>query len=219
MARPRTKCAAPRPRRSPAASAGWSRSAASAARPSPWPRAQVYRRRQRLLQEDARRPMRRSRRPTVQAAMQQWLSRPAFSVRLEPGDRPPYVEAKGAEGEDQGRRSPSRRRRCGRCRRSAQTPPLDFPDVQHVTLSNGVKLHYAQRSAVPVTQLALSFDAGYRGRRAGRPRPAEHDAEPARRRRRRPDVASRSPRSRSGSAPRSRASGTRRPVARSPCRR
>ena len=40
-------------------------------------------------------------------------------------------------------------------------PALDFPDVQHVTLSNGVQLHYAQRTAVPVTQAALSFNAGY----------------------------------------------------------
>ena len=50
-----------------------------------------------------------------------------------------------------------------------ETPPLDFPDVQHVTLSNGMKLAYAQRTTVPVTQLALSFDAGFaadvRGRR------------------------------------------------------
>ena len=30
----------------------------------------------------------------VQAAMRQWLTRPALSVRLEPGERPPYVEAK-----------------------------------------------------------------------------------------------------------------------------
>ena len=31
----------------------------------------------------------------VRAAMQQWLTRPAFTVRLEPGDRPAYEEAKG----------------------------------------------------------------------------------------------------------------------------
>jgi len=43
----------------------------------------------------------------------------------------------------------------------AQTPPLDFPDVTHAVLSNGVQVHYAQRNAIPATQLALSFDAGF----------------------------------------------------------
>ena len=38
--------------------------------------------------------------------------------------------------------------------------PLDFPDVRHATLSNGIKLHYAQRNATPTTRVALSFDAG-----------------------------------------------------------
>jgi predicted Zn-dependent peptidase len=42
-----------------------------------------------------------------------------------------------------------------------QPIPLDFPDVAHVALSNGIKLAYAQRTAAPVTQVALSFDAGY----------------------------------------------------------
>jgi predicted Zn-dependent peptidase len=39
--------------------------------------------------------------------------------------------------------------------------PLDFPDVSHVALSNGIKVHYAQRTAVPMTQVALSFNAGF----------------------------------------------------------
>ena len=94
----------------------------------------------------------------IKAAMQQWLSRPAFSVRLEPGDRPPYEEAKGpkkAKADMPSKKTIRAKPAIG------QTPPLDFPDVQHVTLSNGVKLAYAQRTTVPVTSLALSFDAGY----------------------------------------------------------
>ena len=94
----------------------------------------------------------------IQAAMQQWLGRPAFSVRLEPGDRPPYVEAKGprkAKADIPSKKTVRAKPAIG------QTPPLDFPDVQHVTLSNGVKLSYAQRTTVPVTSLALSFDAGF----------------------------------------------------------
>ena len=94
----------------------------------------------------------------IRSAMQEWLTKPAFKLRLEPGERPPYVEAKG----------PGRKQKAG-------TPPpivkreippvgtlaaLDFPDVTHVTLSNGIQLHYAQRTAVPATQVSLSFNAG-----------------------------------------------------------
>jgi predicted Zn-dependent peptidase len=103
----------------------------------------------------------------IRAAMQQWLRRPAFAVRLEPGERPPYEEAKGpkkAKGADLATKKTVRARPA-----IGETPPLDFPDVRHVTLSNGVKLAYAQRTTVPVTQLALSFDAGYAADiRAGR---------------------------------------------------
>jgi predicted Zn-dependent peptidase len=37
---------------------------------------------------------------------------------------------------------------------------IDFPDIQRARLSNGIELVYAQRSAVPVTRVAVSFDAG-----------------------------------------------------------
>ena len=103
----------------------------------------------------------------IRSAMQQWLGRPAFSVRLEPGDRPPYVEAKAAK---KAKVADLVTKKTERVKPGVgETPPLDFPDVQHVTLSNGMKLAYAQRTTVPVTQLAMSFDAGFaadvRGRR------------------------------------------------------
>ena len=40
------------------------------------------------------------------------------------------------------------------------TPELDFPDVQRARLSNGIEIVYAQRSTVPVTRIAVEFDAG-----------------------------------------------------------
>jgi zinc protease len=95
----------------------------------------------------------------VKGAMAEWLTKPAFNLRLEPGDRPPYVEAaapKAKKGSDKIKVTKKR-----------ELPPLaamqalDFPDVQHVALSNGVQLHYAQRAAVPITQLALQFNAGF----------------------------------------------------------
>jgi zinc protease len=94
----------------------------------------------------------------VRAAMQQWLSRPSFNVRLEPGERPPYVEAKGSKAKPVDIPSVKTVRPIPPI---AQTPPLDFPTVTHTVLSNGVQVHYAQRTAIPATQIALAFDAGF----------------------------------------------------------
>ena len=40
-------------------------------------------------------------------------------------------------------------------------PQLDFPTVERTRLSNGVEVQLARRTAVPVVQMAMSFDAGY----------------------------------------------------------
>ncbi|NWP75003.1 insulinase family protein, partial [Escherichia coli] len=37
---------------------------------------------------------------------------------------------------------------------------LVFPKVERTRLSNGIELSYANRNAVPVTQIEMSFDAG-----------------------------------------------------------
>jgi predicted Zn-dependent peptidase len=95
----------------------------------------------------------------IRTAMQQWIGRPAFNVRLEPGDRPAYVEAKGA-AKAKVRDVPTTKT-VRPIPPIAQTPALDFPAVQHVRLTNGIELHYAQRNAVPVTQMAVAFDAGF----------------------------------------------------------
>jgi predicted Zn-dependent peptidase len=95
----------------------------------------------------------------VRAAMQQWLGRPALTIRLEPGERPPYVEAKGSARKT--RADIPSKKTVRAIPEIGSTPPLDFPDVQHVRLSNGMEVHYAQRSAIPATQVALAFDAGF----------------------------------------------------------
>ncbi len=95
----------------------------------------------------------------VKAAMQQWLTRPAVTIRLEPGERPPYEEAKG----------PPKKRgadiKVAKVKREippvGEPLPLDFPDVQRAQLSNGIRLSYAHRAAVPITLVGLAFDAGY----------------------------------------------------------
>jgi predicted Zn-dependent peptidase len=95
----------------------------------------------------------------VRSAMRQWMGRPVLKIRIEPGDRPPYAESKpvpAKKGPDI--KVPTVKREVPPAGNPA---PLDFPDVAHATLSNGIKLSYAQRTAAPVTQVALSFDAGY----------------------------------------------------------
>ena len=58
------------------------------------------------------------------------------------------------------RRRLPRRRATGQSRRSAPLAELDFPTIVHDRLSNGIPIDYVQRTGVPVTQLALAFDAG-----------------------------------------------------------
>jgi zinc protease len=94
----------------------------------------------------------------IRDVMRKWMSRPAFKVTLEPGERPPYVEPKGIKASKVDIPSKKTVRPIPPV---ADTPPLDFPDVTHTRLSNGIAVDYAQRSAVPVTWLALSFDAGF----------------------------------------------------------
>lgn len=96
----------------------------------------------------------------VTAAMQRWLRRPPLTIVLAPGERGPgYSEAKAAEpvkAEDKHAvLTPTR-----------TAPPvsgdvaLDFPTIRHERLSNGIAVDYAQRGAIPMTQVALAFDAG-----------------------------------------------------------
>ncbi|HEX2726579.1 MAG TPA: pitrilysin family protein [Beijerinckiaceae bacterium] len=94
----------------------------------------------------------------VQEAFRDFVSRPALKIRLEPGERPAYEEAKGgAPAKGAGTPPPSTKREVPPVGAFA---PLDFPEIQRVTLSNGIRVNYAQRSAVPVTQMAIAFDAG-----------------------------------------------------------
>ena len=97
---------------------------------------------------------------SVRSSLQRWIGRPPLTVQLEPGDRPPYVEAKGAP-----KSAPKADLKVASVKRemppAGPAPALDFPDIQRATLSNGIPIAYAQRTASPVTQLALSFDAGF----------------------------------------------------------
>ncbi|MDB5695287.1 MAG: insulinase family protein [Sphingomonas bacterium] len=98
---------------------------------------------------------------TVKAAANKWLTRPVYALTVERGERDKYEEARvpaavavkpAPTTAFKGTRGP--------------LPPvgaltgLSFPAVERTRLKNGIELVYAQRTAVPVTQVALAFDAG-----------------------------------------------------------
>ncbi|MEO6247735.1 MAG: pitrilysin family protein [Sphingomicrobium sp.] len=96
---------------------------------------------------------------SVRSAMQQWLTRPPLTITISPGTRDAYAETKVADA--------SVPKVTDSLPKPTRVPPpvgqlaaLTLPAIIHDRLSNGVEVEYAQRSAVPLTQMALSFDAG-----------------------------------------------------------
>jgi len=98
----------------------------------------------------------------VRAQMQQWLRRPALTIMLSPGERDAYTESKSVAAAPKTAADKTE----GAVKGNLRIPPvgllaaLDFPDIVHTKLSNGIPVEYVQRTTVPVTQIALSFDAG-----------------------------------------------------------
>ena len=88
-----------------------------------------------------------------------WLSRPAYSLTIEPGPREAYAEAAAVPKKPAVAEAPFKGTR-GALPAVAQVKDIDFPTVTRTKLSNGIELVYAQRDAVPVTQAVISFDAG-----------------------------------------------------------
>ena len=97
----------------------------------------------------------------VKAAADKWLSRPAYTLTIVPGARDAYAEALVPPKKDVltapdlppgGKRGP--------LPAVATVAALSFPVVTRTRLSNGIAVIYAQRTAVPVSQFVLSFDAG-----------------------------------------------------------
>ena len=110
----------------------------------------------------------------VRAAAQKWLSRPVYAFTLAPGKRDPYEESK-LSGDTAGAggggakvtaapASPAASTTAGVDR--SQLPPvgqiadLQFPKVEHATLSNGIPVLFARRADVPIVRVAIDFDAG-----------------------------------------------------------
>jgi predicted Zn-dependent peptidase len=123
---------------------------------------------------------------TVTTAMQKWLSRPVYALKVVPGEREAYDEsAAGKAGARTHAPSYYRIPKVGEqplapAARATAEPAkpamgidrskmpevgdiadLDFPKVERAKLKNGMTLVYSRRTAVPRTQIALSFDAGF----------------------------------------------------------
>ena len=109
----------------------------------------------------------------VQAAARKWLSRPVFAFTLAPGKREAYEESKlagdkavagGGAKVSAAPKSAAASTTDGVDR--STLPPigtigdLDLPPVEHATLSNGIPVIFARRTAVPVVRVAIDFDAG-----------------------------------------------------------
>ena len=98
---------------------------------------------------------------TVRAAMNRWLTRPVYAFAIVPGAREAYQDAaapaakpvaKAPDTPFQGTRGP--------LPAVGDVAGLSFPAVRRARLKNGIEVVYAQRTAVPITQAVLSFDAG-----------------------------------------------------------
>jgi len=108
----------------------------------------------------------------VSNAMQRWLSRPVYALRVNPGERGPSAEApvaagtpaapqaaalgEEAAGQLGGADQPNPRVVRREMPPVSIAPKLDFPVVQRARLSNGLQLIYARRSTVPVTRVRWS---------------------------------------------------------------
>ena len=97
----------------------------------------------------------------VRAAMQRWLTRPVVSITVEPGEREAYEEAAAAPpGAQPVEAEPIERVERMAMPEVGEVEDIDFPAVERATLSNGLEVVYARAETVPVTRVAVTFDAG-----------------------------------------------------------
>ena len=106
----------------------------------------------------------------VQAALAKWLGRPVFALAVVPGPRTERGDQMGGWG-DEGASPPPPKDpkqpvpaiRQGPKRAIPPVAPvgeLAFPALERATLSNGIAVTLARRTAVPKVMVSLSFDAG-----------------------------------------------------------
>ena len=96
----------------------------------------------------------------VRAAMQQWLKRPPLTITISPGQRDAYSDAKAVAAVTPKTDGKAAAKPTRAIPPIGQLDALKWPEITHAKLNNGIEFAYAQRTAAPITQLALVFDAG-----------------------------------------------------------
>lgn len=96
----------------------------------------------------------------VRAVAGKWLTRPALTVMVEPGAREAYAEAQAVKPAAAAAGEQPVKGTRGSLPAVGQIGDLAFPKVERTHLSNGIEVVYAHRTAVPVTRMVVSFDAG-----------------------------------------------------------
>ncbi|MES2498575.1 MAG: pitrilysin family protein [Pseudomonadota bacterium] len=122
---------------------------------------------------------------SIKAALQKWLTRPAFRLVVEPGERtasdmaasggsavagsegmsPRYYRSPKFEGGAAAPAISQTFRPTAAVDRSSPPPvedikDLTFPNVERATLSNGIQVVFARRTTVPTVRVSIAFDAG-----------------------------------------------------------
>ena len=115
----------------------------------------------------------------VQAALQRWLARPVYALTVRPGARTERGEVLGGWGDEAvskppraDARRPAPKLATGPKRTAppvADVSDLTFPAIERATLSNGLPVTLARRTAVPTVLVSLTFDAGYAADAQDRP--------------------------------------------------
>jgi len=107
---------------------------------------------------------------SIRAAMERWLSRPEYTLVTVPGERTLDGGELGGWGDEN--LYPAPEPDTGSAAAVARTGPeralptpepvgtLAFADVERATLSNGIPVVLARRTAVPQVSLSMVFDAG-----------------------------------------------------------
>jgi predicted Zn-dependent peptidase len=114
----------------------------------------------------------------VRAALQKWLTRPRFSLDVVPGERTESGETMGGWGDEAGQklapdaRTPAPQLAPAPKRAEPPVAPiadLKFPAIEHATLSNGIPVALARRTAIPKVAMSIAFDAGFAADSLDRP--------------------------------------------------
>ncbi|WP_260928628.1 M16 family metallopeptidase [Novosphingobium sp. 9] len=107
----------------------------------------------------------------VRAAVAKWMGRPVFKLAIVPGERTMSGDQLGGWGDEKDHPAPPKDPHVkapalpeGPKRTAPAVQPVEalkFPTLERATLSNGIPVVLARRTAIPKVEIAIDFDAGY----------------------------------------------------------